>query len=237
MLAERLVCERTGGAACIAMLVASGLIVLGVNPVAITSYRPSVAPVPALRPALAVSTVRQIAPASGPVRRRDRLRRAFPFAWRFQGQVAAFSVWSALPCGLAHSFRFLSGDLVPPLSGFDAGPGLSRHSIQAASSLPTAARLSLHLRFAAVRPEELSKRVFRRCCGHRSYPDQVEFSCSLSGCYTRKRQSNLPFRPTEAAPVERVAQAKNERVIHRRSYRWWTNAGEAVEEVGEGAFG
>ncbi len=71
--------------------------------------------------------------------------------------------------------------------------------------------------------EELARCVFRRCCGHRSHPDQVELPCSLSGCYTWRRRSFLPFRHTEAAPVWRVVQAKNAGVIHRGADRWWTS--------------
>ena len=85
------------------------------------------------------------------------------------------------PCGLP--FRWLpSGAFVPLVSDLAAKSQLSFRTFRPTWSLPIAARLSRHLRFASAHSEELATRVFRRCCGHRCHPDQVKLSHSLSGC-------------------------------------------------------
>ena len=77
--------------------------------------------------------------------------------------------------------RFPSVAFVPLVAGLATCSGLCFRAFRPTWSLPIASRLSRHLRFAKACSEELAKLVFRRCCGHRCHPDQVEFFRSLSG--------------------------------------------------------
>ena len=70
---------------------------------------------------------------------------------------------------------------VPLHLGLAALALLSARSSQAAFE-PAGSRAPLaasSVRWA--KSEDFTKRVFRRCCGHRSHPDRVEILCSLSG--------------------------------------------------------
>lgn len=98
-------------------------------------------------------------PASGPVRRLVWIRRPSPSTWRFRDRPSTGRSGSSVP---------------------------RRRSVTSLPSFPTAAGRSdgsAPLAASAVREVcsgERSKRVFRRCCGHRCRIDQLQFSLSIS---------------------------------------------------------
>ena len=197
------------------MLVAPGPTSFGAKPRLVVSNHQSADPfmpcgVPGWRPSFS----RRTAPASGPVRRRIGTRGCFscrlavPRAHSLLNRQDVLPLRATLPSGTLSELSFRPNSVLRPKPGFPCA--LSGHIELTDNHAPLTA--------SAVRQacsEELARCVFRRCCGHRSHPDQVELSCSLSGCYTWRRRSFLPFRQTEAAPVCRVVQAKNAGVIHR----------------------
>ncbi len=185
MLTEQPRVQWAPGVLRIVMLVASGLIDWGVNPCSISGARSLQSvwpfhPLPALRP----SANRQ--PSTGNSRRRlvpsgGRIGSggALPSPWRFQGLFHAslairLSLRTALPASdlpvlSFHPFRLCSQDRAFPshlparLEPADDGAPLAASAVRGADS------------------EGLTTRVFRRYCGHRCHPDQVELSCYLSG--------------------------------------------------------
>ena len=66
--------------------------------------------------------------------------------------VSLLHHWTTYPCGLP--FHWLpSGVFVPPFAGLATRSGLSLHTFRPTWSLPIAARLSRHLRFARLTPK------------------------------------------------------------------------------------
>jgi len=120
------------------------------------------------------------APTCGPVRRSEvfpKDRFLPPGGSNGRSQISPSGRSPCEPRSLRASVRrFCSAPfrVLRPFQGFPCAPS-------GTLSLPIASRLSRHLRFAWVPSEELSRRVFRRCCGHRCHPDQVKLSRSLSG--------------------------------------------------------
>jgi hypothetical protein len=126
------------------------------------------------------------APASGPVRRLVRVRKPSPSTWRFRDRPSA-----SVP-----DFPFRCAEAPLSFASFLAAAG------RPSSSAPLAA--------SAVRQvpsEELPKRVFRRCCGHRSRADQLQFSPLVSMVSHRNLQCGFIVSTPESC-ASKVSRAR-----------------------------
>ncbi len=107
-------------------------------------------------------------PASGPVRRLVRVRKPSPSTWRFRDRPSTF-----IP---DFPFRFAEAPL--SFSSFQSVAG------RPSSFAPLTASA---VRFRST-PKNFSKRVFRRCCGHRSRVNQLQFSLLVTTVSRRNLQ-------------------------------------------------
>jgi hypothetical protein len=132
---------------------------------------------PSFRPSGPAKLQPAVQAGAGPVRRLVRLRKAFPSARRF----LVASLRSSNPAFLAESLDCPSSGVLVHLAEARLSSLLPNRGDSPNGCAPLAA--------SAVRQvysEERTRRVFRRCCGHRCRFSRVNFPFSLRGLLLRE---------------------------------------------------
>lgn len=152
----------------------------GANPCPIVLLPAALRSGMALRLALSSNLGLPTDAGAGPVRRLARLRGSFAFHLAVPRADRSFCVRTLSLAGRA-PFRCQVRAFVPLSLRLSASASLSSRTSQAAFE-PADSRAPLAASSVReVLSEDFAKRVFRRCCGHRSRLDRVEFLRSLSG--------------------------------------------------------